>query len=125
MKRVGPGTLGYEIDRAQSVLTSATGTAPLFMRPRSGKIDAKARTAVQSRGLILVLWSIHPSDVQPSPSPKEIVRRATRGVRAGSIVLLHETNDNTVLALPGILAELRRRGLQPVTLSQLMSRSKP
>ena len=121
MNRVGPGTLGYQIDRAQSVLASATGTAPLFMRPRSGKIDAKALSAVQSRELILVLWSIHPSDVQPSPSPKVIVRRATSGVGAGSIVLLHETNDNTVVALPGILAELRRRGLRPVTLSQLMA----
>jgi peptidoglycan/xylan/chitin deacetylase (PgdA/CDA1 family) len=117
--------IGEEIDRAQQLLAAETGSAPLFVRPRSGKLDANASKAIWSRGLLLVLWSTHPGDVSPSPAPEVIVRGATRGTRPGSIVLMHETNANTIVALPGILAELHRRGLKPVTLSQLLSDGKP
>jgi hypothetical protein len=71
--------------------------------------------------LILALWSIHSNDVEPSPSPEQIVRNATSGAVPGSIILLHETNPNTILALPAILRTLERKGLHPVTLSQLLS----
>jgi peptidoglycan/xylan/chitin deacetylase (PgdA/CDA1 family) len=125
LRGMDPPALGEEIDRAQRMLELETGSAPLFVRPRSGKLDKAAAKAIWSRGLLLVLWSTHPGDVAPSPKPEAIVRGATRGTKPGSIILMHETNANTVVALPAILDELHRRNLKPVTLSELLAHAKP
>jgi peptidoglycan/xylan/chitin deacetylase (PgdA/CDA1 family) len=59
-----------------------------------------------------------------------IVARITRRLHGGAIVLLHDgvapgsvrrqTRDETVRALPGVLAAIRARGLEAVTLSELL-----
>ena len=56
-------------------------------------------------------------------SAAPVVRAVLSQVRPGSIVIMHLTEANaryTDDALPPILAGLRKRGLQPVTLSELL-----
>jgi hypothetical protein len=56
-------------------------------------------------------------------SAAPVVRAVLSQVRPGSIVIMHLTEANaryTDDALPPILAGLRERGLQPVTLSELL-----
>ncbi|MFI5496423.1 polysaccharide deacetylase family protein [Actinoplanes sp. NPDC051859] len=57
-------------------------------------------------------------------SATPVVAAVVSKVRPGSIVIMHVTEANaqyTDEALPLILAELERRGLEPVTLSELLS----
>jgi hypothetical protein len=42
-------------------------------------------------------------------------------VRPGSVVSLHFGHPGTLAALPGILADLHRRGLRAVTTSELLT----
>ncbi len=121
LMKLKPAELDTQIDRAQEMLAAETGSAPLFVRPRSGKFDPAGAAAVWGRGLILVEWSVHANDVEPSPRPAKLVKNATEGVRSGSIILMHETNPNTIVALPAILAKLRHEGFRCVTLSKLMA----
>jgi peptidoglycan/xylan/chitin deacetylase (PgdA/CDA1 family) len=120
-----PATLAMQIDRAQAVLRLETSDTPVFVRPRSGKFDEAGRLAVAERGLVLALWSAHANDVEPSPPPKKLVKNATRHLRPGSIILMHETNANSIVALPAILERLRAKGLHAVTLSQLLADGRP
>ena len=113
--------LAKEFDRNQTLITYLTGTTPRFARTRGGKFTDATMVNLAKRGLILSLWSIHSNDVEPSPSPEQIVKNATGGATSGSIILLHETNPNTVKALPAILKALERKGLHPVTMSQLLA----
>lgn len=121
LKKLGARELRTQIDRAQTMLTSETGQAPLFIRPRSGKYDALGLAATRRRGLVVVLWSAHANDIGNILPPKELVNNALDGVHPGSIILMHETNSNTLKALPSLLAELKHRGLKPVTLSRLLA----
>ena len=73
----------------------------------------------------MALWLIHANDIFPSPTPAQIVKNVVKPAKPGSIILMHETNDNTVLALPKILDGLRAKGLHPVTLSQLLADGHP
>ena len=41
-------------------------------------------------------------------------------MRPGSIILLHEGHPNTIKALPQIIEKLRERGLEPVSVSELL-----
>jgi peptidoglycan/xylan/chitin deacetylase (PgdA/CDA1 family) len=113
--------LAKEFDRNQKYLKQLTGHEPRFARTRGGKFTDATLDNLTERGLILALWNTHSNDVEPSPSADQIVRNATGGVVSGSIILLHETNPNSIEALPAILEALERRGLHPVTLSQLLA----
>ena len=118
---VSESALDKQYERNQKLITKLTGQEPRFARTRGGKFTDTTMENLTSRGLILALWTIHSNDVEPSPSPEQIVRNATGGAESGSIILLHETNPNTILALPAILRALERKGLHPVTLSQLVA----
>ena len=118
---ISESDLMKQIDRNQKFITELTGRTPPFVRPRGGKFTDTTMENLKERGLILANWSIHSNDVEPSPSPEQIVKNATGGATAGSVILLHETNPNTVIALPKILEELKRKGLRPVTLSELVA----
>jgi len=118
---ISESDLARQIDRNQRFIAEITGQTPRFVRPRGGKYTDTFMSNLEERGLILAHWSIHSNDVEPSPSVEQIVKNATGGAASGSVILLHETNPNTVIALPRILKELERKGLRPVTLSQLLA----
>jgi peptidoglycan/xylan/chitin deacetylase (PgdA/CDA1 family) len=42
-------------------------------------------------------------------------------VRDGSIILLHEGHPGTLVALPLLIKELREKGYEPVTVSELVA----
>ena len=118
---VSESALAKQFDRTQKLVAELTGHAPRFARTRGGTFTDTTMANLKSRGIVFAHWSIHSNDVEPSPSVAQIVKNATSGATPGSIILLHETNPNTVLALPAILKELERKGLHPVTLSQLVA----
>ncbi|MGB3932370.1 MAG: xylanase, partial [bacterium] len=70
-------------------------------------------------GQQLVLWNVDPRDWDKA-STREIVNRVMAQVRPGSIILLHEGHPNTIKALPQIIEKLRERGLEPVSVSELL-----
>lgn len=103
------------------ILQRATGTRPLFFRPRSGHADAAARALVARLGMIMVLWDARDGDTDAATTVEGITGQALAQAHGGSIVLMHETNPKTVAALPGIIAGLRAKGLTPVTLSTMLA----
>jgi len=121
LKKLGAKELRTEIDRTQTLLTRETGQAPPFIRPRSGKDDVVGAAAAKRRNLVVVLWSAEANDIEDRLAPEELAYNALEGIHPGSIILMHETNSNTLKALPLVLAELKRKGLKPVTLSRLLA----
>jgi peptidoglycan/xylan/chitin deacetylase (PgdA/CDA1 family) len=82
---------------------------------------------LQRDSLITVTWDDAPGDWDPLPV-KTIIERTVSAARPGSIILLHDgmnathgaDQSETVQALPGIIAGLRARGFQCVTLPELL-----
>lgn len=54
------------------------------------------------------------------PSPEEIVSKVVGSVKSGSILLFHNDLDNTTEALPVLLSQLRDKGFEFVTVSDLI-----
>jgi peptidoglycan/xylan/chitin deacetylase (PgdA/CDA1 family) len=84
-----------------------------------------ARAAFRKR-LTLVAWSLHSRDSRSS-DPVAIARRVLARIRPGDIVLMHDGHDlagrhrpATARAVPRILQGLREKGLQAVTVSELL-----
>jgi hypothetical protein len=49
------------------------------------------------------------------------VRAQLRKAKAGSVVSMHLGHQGTLTAIPQILADLKERGLRPVTATQLFA----
>jgi peptidoglycan/xylan/chitin deacetylase (PgdA/CDA1 family) len=119
-----------EIERGVAAIAAVTGrrNAPLYRPPLGMKSPPMARAAWRKK-LTLVAWSLHSHDSRVS-DPERIATRVLAKIRPGDIVLLHDGHDlpgrhrpATARALPRILAGLREKGLQGVTVSQLLRSS--
>lgn len=111
-----------EIDRCQAELVEVTGHEAVFVRPPTGHWDDATLRATGERGMVLALWSLHGQDTGPGTHARTITSGVLRSARGGDVILLHETNPETVKALPAIIEGLRAKGLEPVTLSELLTR---
>jgi cellulose synthase/poly-beta-1,6-N-acetylglucosamine synthase-like glycosyltransferase/spore germination protein YaaH/peptidoglycan/xylan/chitin deacetylase (PgdA/CDA1 family) len=133
--------LQIELNLTERLLESTLGIKTLLFRPPYG-IDHQPDTASevaplpipQSMGYLLVGGSIDPHDWGevggvPPPPARTIVDRVVHQAEAGqgNIVLLHDgggDRSQTVAALPEIIDELRDRGFQLVTVSNLIGQTR-
>lgn len=98
------------------------GTRPRLFRPPYGSFDQTTFEQLRKLHLLMVLWSTDTSDYT-MPGVQAIVHSALAGAHPGAIILMHDAGGNrseTIAALPAIIAGLRRKGLQPVTIPRLM-----
>jgi len=110
--------------------TLATGHAPRrlgLMRFPFGACNPAALDAVAQEGLIPVQWDISSGDPAKSESAEHMAREVVAEVRPGSIVLFHANGRgwHTDAALPKIVGELRARGYEFVTVSDLLAAGEP
>ena len=105
---------------------NATGIARpegRYFRPGSGFFSEKMRNLMAELGWKIVLGGVYPHDAQISWWRLN-AWHILSGVRPGSIVVVHDRRGWTVPMLKRVLPELRRRGYEVVTVSELLRRQK-
>jgi len=104
-------SLSADLDRAVGSIEAATGIAPRLYRPPYGVFSARGLELVRARGWRPLLWSRWGRDWERRATPESIARRASRDLRPGDVVLLHDSDAyssadswrRTVAALPSLL----------------------
>jgi peptidoglycan-N-acetylglucosamine deacetylase len=100
------------------------GVKSPFLRPPFGATNAQVRAIADSLGMRIILWDVDSRD-WTGISAAQITSNVVNGAGDGKIVLMHMGYPNTVQALPGIIAQLRARGYQFVTVSTLLNVGSP
>jgi peptidoglycan/xylan/chitin deacetylase (PgdA/CDA1 family) len=98
------------------------GPRPRLFRPPYGSFDATTFKLLHKLRLLMVLWSTDTEDYT-LPGVAAIVQNALAGAHPGAIILMHDgggDRSETIAALPAIVSGLRKKGLHPVTIPQLM-----
>jgi peptidoglycan/xylan/chitin deacetylase (PgdA/CDA1 family) len=119
-----PGRVAREVEGSARTLESLAGRRPIHFRPPVGHKSLFLPDALEASGMRLVTWSSRSFDTL-GRSPEAILKSTLATVSGGGIVLLHEgvrRRDGvspTVAALPRLIAALRARGLEPVSLEDL------
>jgi peptidoglycan-N-acetylglucosamine deacetylase len=120
---LGPKALAAEVGRAQQTIRGVTGEAPLFFRAPAGLRNPFLEPVLARAGLQLVSWTRRGFDTV-SRDPARVLRRLTRSLDAGDILLLHDGHAARAAGgtpvilevLPRLLAALETAGLESVTL---------
>lgn len=113
-----------EIGRTRRTVERITGQPVDLFRPPYGAHDRSLDAYVQRQGMLEILWTIDSEDSQGATTD-QVYRNVARSVSPGDIVLLHDNRGTTEAALPRILALLKRRGLTPVTVPELLTADPP
>jgi peptidoglycan-N-acetylglucosamine deacetylase len=117
-----------EILRTAGEIERVTGATATLLRPPYGEEPERvAAIGAELRLGPVVLWSIDPEDWK-SPAAETIVEHVLEEARAGAIVDLHDgwgrtprDRQPTVEALERLLPELRSRGFELITVSELLA----
>lgn len=111
---------------AGAIAELAQRAEPPLYRPPIGLKSPPFARAARALQLSVIAWSLHSHDSRTS-DPQRIARRVLARIRPGDIVLMHDGHDLSgrhrpacAQALPQILQGLREKGLQCVTVSELL-----
>ena len=99
------------------MISEAVGAAAVWHRPPYGLYSPAGLEAARQRGLRPILWSRWGKDWRRLTTPERIAARATRDLRAGDVILLHDadfyssrgSHERTAEALKLIVRELKRQ----------------
>ncbi|XEC27639.1 polysaccharide deacetylase family protein [Streptomyces fradiae] len=111
-----------EIDACAGRLRRLTGSVGSWFRPsRTPHATETVLRAARRAGYPHALsYDVDSLDFT-SPGPAAVVANVTGRITPGSVVSLHFGYQDTVAALPRLLADLDRRGLSAVTTTELLS----
>ncbi len=120
------GLIYAEVARAQETIAQVTGVTPRFFRAPYGARWFGLRAAQRRLGLFGVMWTVIGCDWK-WPAPR-ISRRLLAGACNGAIFCLHDGRGTqrspdiraTLQAVETILPELKNRGFQFETVSQIL-----
>jgi len=124
---LSPRRSALDLHAGSLAIASATGLWPRFFRPPIGLVSPELLAAAQEAGLVPIAWSLRSFDGR-SVAPERVRDRILSSVEPGDIVLMHDAGPDrhrdeappAVAALPDVLAGLAERGLEPVTVAELL-----
>ena len=112
------GELTRELAAVQEVIPPVP-RARALVRPPRGALSLGSLLRCAAAGYTTVLWSLDSDDCRTTSA--EVVASRVSVARPGDIVLLHEGQAWTLDALPAIVGLLRASGLEPTTVSDLLT----
>jgi len=127
MSRLSPAVQRIQLLEQAAAIERHRARFPRLFRPPYGMWDRATLALLHRYRMLMVLWTVDTNDYR-RPGVAAIVRAALSGARAGAIILLHDAGGNrseTVAALPQIIAGLRRRHFQLVTVPRLLLDNPP
>ncbi|MEL6967130.1 MAG: polysaccharide deacetylase family protein [Pseudomonadota bacterium] len=120
---MSPGRVRRELARTDAQIRKAGYAGAIRFRPPYGTRLITLPWVLKKQNRLTVMWDVAPDADHRLPT-KTIVDAALQGASAGSIILLHPmyaSRQNTRDALGAIIEGLRKRGLEPVTVSKLLA----
>ncbi len=122
MSRLSAAKQRAQLLEQASAIERYGASFPRLFRPPYGLWNATTLSLLRRYRMLMVLWTVDTNDYR-RPGVPAIVDAAVHGARPGAIILLHDAGGDrsqTVAALPKIIAALRRRHYQLVTVPRLL-----
>ncbi|MBB6734988.1 polysaccharide deacetylase family sporulation protein PdaB [Cohnella zeiphila] len=120
----GDEEIRKQITTAGGILSEMTGQTPNLIRMPNGDFDKRVLRIAEDLNYKVIQWDTDSLDWK-NPGVQTIVDRVVNKAHPGDIILLHASDSckQTHEALPTIIDQLRAKGYEFVTVSQLLSQT--
>jgi peptidoglycan/xylan/chitin deacetylase (PgdA/CDA1 family) len=118
--KLDTAALREELQQTAALMPPARTARPL-VRPPYGAVSPRSLAVCAREGYTTVLWSRDSDDCRTTAPAEVAARLAPAALTPGEIVLMHESQQWTLAALPSILEGLARGGWRAVTVGEMLS----
>lgn len=108
-----------ELNDTRDLIERTINKPALYFRPPGGRYNRRILEMAAQDGYRMILWNVFPQD-HTRPAPEKIYQRVMSAAADGGVVLLHSGVDETIQILPKLIADLRARGFQFLTISEML-----
>jgi len=108
-----------ELDGCSDKIEALTGQRPTSFRPPYGDYDNKVVTVSRAEGYEVVQWSVDSLDWK-NKGVEDLIRRATKNVQKGDIILFHNDSKYILDALPTILKTYQEQGFTMIPAREIL-----
>lgn len=109
-----------ELQQTNTIVKTQTGLNIQLYRPAFGVTNPKIKRALKTTGLQSVGWNKRSLDTT-SLSNKKVLRRITKNLKKGDVILLHDTSSRTIEVLEQLLLFLQQQNMESVTIDSLFN----
>ncbi len=121
MSKLSKDAIKLELDTSMSLIEDITGVRPELFRAPFGDYNDTLIDTAKEEGLFTIQWDVDSLDWK-NLSASDIAVRVLKGVRNGSIVLMHNDGKHTVEALPLVIEGLKNKGYNFKTIGEMIYR---
>lgn len=121
MPKLNRDNIRRELQASSSLIENVTGKKPDLFRAPYGDYNDTLLTVAEEEGLYTIQWDVDSLDWKDL-SANDIAVRILKGVKNGSIVLMHNDGKHTVEALPLIIEGLINKGYTFKTIGEMIYR---
>jgi peptidoglycan/xylan/chitin deacetylase (PgdA/CDA1 family) len=115
-----------QVTKEEANVESVVGDVmkPYFRTP-FGTHDPRVKMVIGAMGYRLVYWSLDSGDWLPERTAEQELSRVIEKAQNGFIIVMHGSSSQTAESLPQVIEQLRTKGFQLVTLSELLETTAP
>jgi len=113
-----PGKMIREINATDAIIEQITGSSVKFFRPPYGVTNPFLARALKKTGHLVIGWSLRTFDT--TINPQQVIKIIDSKLHNGDIILMHDTNPETILILEDVIKLIRSRGFEIVSLEKLL-----
>ncbi len=122
---LGNAEIEAEIAVSERKIRRAVGRSPRLIRPPGGALSDRVERLLGEHGYTSVMWALYAGDLEVS-TPEDVVRTFFRVLERreretgdrGGIVLMHDTKNHSIDALPRLVDALRKRNCKLLSQGQ-------
>jgi peptidoglycan/xylan/chitin deacetylase (PgdA/CDA1 family) len=114
-----PGKMILEINKTDAIIEKVTGKYVNIFRPPYGVTNPFLSKAIKKTRHTVIGWSLRTLDtIQES---EKVLEKLEKQLKNGDIILLHDTQQETVRLLDNAIMVIKNKGLEIVRLDELIS----
>ncbi|MFD2822396.1 polysaccharide deacetylase family protein [Lacinutrix iliipiscaria] len=109
-----------ELQQTNTIIKNQTGLDAQLYRPAFGVTNPRIKRALKITGLQSIGWNKRSLDTR-NLSKEIILKRITKNLKKGDVILLHDTSEKTIAVLEQLLLFLQRQKIEAVTIDTLFN----
>jgi len=113
-----PARINQELVRTNTLIEQHTGQANLFFRPPYGVTNPFVSRGIRGIFKKVIGWNVRSLDTT-NRSKEQVLRRITKNLQPGQIILLHDTSQFVVQILHELIIYLKQEGYTSVALHHM------